>query len=519
MSQQEFANWPDSGFPWRKSLIAPIVLIVAMVLLPGLLSNLYFGIQSINSLARLIHDKDVDKTLESSLKYIREVHNLRQQLLIERLKPYIKSWMDSDYQNLSKIGIQTWLNSIEGELIPKVEASMITQTSSKYNTESTEPVAYWIDKEHLQVLNFHITFPKKTLLYQDFTKVKDIRQLYHLMGTELFEQIRPSLILINVAALIISFLLLAFFIFIFAKSLQKHLRHILFGLECWRNNDFKFRFTSPLPGELNIIAMQFNAMAKDIETNRQKTLYLEKVASWQVIARKLAHEIKNPLTPIQMMVSQLVRAYKGNDEKFRNILNQAQEIITEEVSGLRHMVDHFSNFARLPDPSKKVQNIVPILCHVIELQKAAFLNHRIVYKGQGKPCLVNIDEKLIRQVILNLIKNAAEASTNDDNNFIPVIQVDLYYTGSQVMVEVEDNGPGIPEEIRKRIFEAYFTTKHTGPSPGMGLGLAICQKIIIDHGGEMTVESQPGQTKFILSLPRHQEQSEDLPASKNRVKL
>ena len=250
-------------------------------------------------------------------------------------------------------------------------------------------------------------------------------------------------------------------------------------------------------------------MARDVETSRQKALYLEKVASWQVIARKLAHEIKNPLTPIQMMVSQVVRSYKGEDEKYQKVLLQAQEIITEEVTGLRHLVDHFSDFARLPSPQKETKDLVPLINRLVELQKVAFEGHVISYKGPQRPCMVSVDEKLIRQVLQNLIKNAAEAGQRPDQEDSPAISVDLYESHSNYIIEVEDNGPGIPDDMKKRIFEAYFTTKHTGPSPGMGLGLAICQKIIIDHGGDIEVESEPGKTVFYIKLPKEEASDKD----------
>ena len=211
-TQRETELLRESALPWHKSMITPIALIVAAILLLVLLSNLYIGIQSINALSGLIHDKDVDKTLENNLRHIRNLHSLKQELVIERLKPFVNSWIHQNHQGLSKIGIQTWINSLEGHLVPDVDLSMIKQLGTLSPEHRSRPI-FWHDKEHLQVLNFFVTFPREGPLYSDFSEVMDIRQRYHLMGTEIFEQLRPTLIHTSAMVLLISFIMLATCIF------------------------------------------------------------------------------------------------------------------------------------------------------------------------------------------------------------------------------------------------------------------------------------------------------------------
>ena len=498
-------KWPKLQIKWHQSLITPIALIVSCILFVGIMSNVFIGVHNVNILTKLIHDDDIEKSLEAYLLRIKEVHTLRQKLIEEKLKPFVNSWVNSDHKNLSKIGIQTWLNTIGKDLIPKVELAMIDQIATSYNLQEGASPIIWLGKEELQILNFIVSFPKGAL-FDSFSKAKDVRQRYHVLGTELFLTIRTTLIKQNVIVLLVSFLLLGLSIFLFTNRLQRNLQTILTGFQSWRTNDFNFRFSDRLPGELGLIAKQFNAMARDIETTRQKTLYLEKVASWQVIARKLAHEIKNPLTPIQMMVSQLSRFYKGEDPKFKEILEKAQNIITEEVTSLRYMVDHFSNFARLPEPRQESTDLLPIISNTLELQSAAHPQHRFIFAPDLKEAPAYIDEKLVRQVLLNLTKNAAQACGQTPSEISIIVEEKSHF----YFVFVNDNGPGIPEDIKSRIFEAYFTTKHTGPTPGMGLGLAICLKIVLDHGGEMSVESKPGLTSFKLSLPKHATYEDEL---------
>jgi signal transduction histidine kinase len=123
-----------------------------------------------------------------------------------------------------------------------------------------------------------------------------------------------------------------------------------------------------------------------------------------------------------------------------------------------------------------------------------------VIKYEGRPERVegDFDDQLIRLSLHNLIKNAAEADPNSSSEIV----LRLKDIGNKLIFEVEDHGPGIPDGLKNSIFEAYVTTKHTGPSPGMGLGLAICQKIALEHSGKISVTSEPGKTIFTLTIPK-----------------
>ena len=178
-------------------------------------------------------------------------------------------------------------------------------------------------------------------------------------------------------------------------------------------------------------------------------------------------------------------------------MKDAYDIVSQEITSLRRMVDNFSEFAKLPLPNPKPADVSELCRRVVELQKVAFTQHEIIYESDGESIEANVDIDLVNQVLINLVKNAAEACADTPSKII----VTARREGKVAVLKVKDNGPGIPVELQGRIFEAYFTTKHTGPEPGMGLGLAVCQKIIIDHGGEMLVVSSPGDTQFTLKLP------------------
>lgn len=481
--------------PWNKSLVTKAAFTALCVLIIGYIISMYVGIQNINTLSRLIHDEEVSQALNDHLTEIKASHDFQRQLIIERVRHIHQP---NGFLNLSKAELLQMiakvtedLSSQEVEIIRSVEKS-----------EKLDPILLieWLGRNNLRIGDYVIEF-KKGKNYEKFTHVQQLGQKYQLVGSELHENIRQTMVYTNAIGLLFSFLLLAILFFLFARQLRGNLKTILEGFSQWAKENTDFRFQKTLPGELGLITEQFNAMAKTIELNRQKALSLEKIASWQVIARKMAHEIKNPLTPIQMMVSQIVRQYPGPpDERYKKLLDQAHTVISEEVASLRRMVDHFSNFAKLPSPSFKPVDLIETCQKVVELQKIGFSNHHIFCTHSLASAVCQADDDLLRQVLINLIKNAAEANENRKAE----IEVCVTDTTEYFMIEVCDDGPGIPEELLKRIFEAYVTTKHTGPSPGMGLGLAICQKIILEHKGDIKVTSSPGRTSFLIKLPKQQ---------------
>lgn len=146
----------------------------------------------------------------------------------------------------------------------------------------------------------------------------------------------------------------------------------------------------------------------------------------------------------------------------------------------------------------KPTDLADLIQKVTDLQSPAFPQHMLTTKLSIPEAVAKIDPDLIKQVLINIIKNAAEASGENPCK----IEIDIKEKDTNYLVEVHDNGPGIPAEMIDKVFEAYFTTKHTGPTPGMGLGLAVCQKILLDHFGELKVESKPGDTVFTLVIPK-----------------
>ena len=268
--------------------------------------------------------------------------------------------------------------------------------------------------------------------------------------------------------------------------------------------------------EITGLARAFNRMLGEVEASRARIEYLQRISAWQEMARRLAHEIKNPLTPIQLGVQEIHRRYEGHDEQFRDLLDTTLEIVEDEVGTLRRLVTEFSDFARLPEAHLEQADLTEFLAEQRrqierpetaespssdELSVIRFAGVHPAFEWQLPLQLaeVAVDRQMLRRVLLNLIQNAADALA-DAKHPAPKIRVGLRREGDFFVVEVEDNGPGIPAEMRELIFDPYVTTKHTGT----GLGLAIVKKIAIEHGGNITADvSSLGGARLRLTLPVH----------------
>jgi nitrogen fixation/metabolism regulation signal transduction histidine kinase len=474
---------------WYQTTVFRAVCFAMLIILGGYMGGLASIRQALASLAKMAYDEDLDKALSDYMDSLKELDTSKRQTLLLEMKYIIA---EEPVQKFSEQRIRDILMKADINSLAPMEQIKIEALHEKL----PGPELVWLTRTELRVGRFLISVPVSEVR-QRFELVQRVKQKYELIEATWDKEIAPSLLLTNGLILIGTFTLVGLVLVLLVRRYIRHVQEVLRGFRRWSEQDPSFRLPLHLSGEMAVIARQFNAMADEVELNRRKTLYLEKLASWQTMARKLAHEIKNPLTPIQMMVNQLQRKYQGEDPAFQHLLDVASKIIYEEVNALRRMVDHFSQFARLPDPVWEQGDLLHLCQQLIEMEKAAFPEHDLQLETKLASAPIMMDSQLMKQVIMNLIKNAAEASPNQ----LAHIKVQLELKGQFYIVGVVDDGPGIGEEDLGRIFEAYYTTKHTGPNPGMGLGLAICKKIVIDHQGELTVTSRPGQTLFKIQLP------------------
>jgi two-component system, NtrC family, nitrogen regulation sensor histidine kinase NtrY len=221
----------------------------------------------------------------------------------------------------------------------------------------------------------------------------------------------------------------------------------------------------------------------------------QKVAAWREVARRLAHEIKNPLTPIQLSAERLRRHFAGSPPNARQLVEECTATIVGEVESLKGLVDEFSQFARMPSPRTVPTDLAQLITDTLTLYNGLFADVAIVERlADGTP-LVRLDTEQIRRVVINLIDNAIEAI---DRRGQIVVETQLDQANRVVRVIVADDGPGIPPAERDKLFLPYYSTK----GRGSGLGLAIVRRIIAEHGGSIDVgDNTPRGTRFTIELP------------------
>jgi len=213
----------------------------------------------------------------------------------------------------------------------------------------------------------------------------------------------------------------------------------------------------------------------------------QRATAWAEVARRLAHEIKNPLTPIQLSAERLEMKLEGKlAPEEAEILRRNTQTIVNQVTALKSMVDDFGDYARLPAPVQTGLDLNALVTDVLALYE----NSRVPVAKRLAPALPPVwaDSAQIRQVIHNLVQNAQDALENrKEPRLQPAVEVCTELAGDKVRLSVTDNGDGFPEQLMARIFEPYVTTKPRGT----GLGLAIVKKIVDEHHGSIAIENRP----------------------------
>lgn len=250
-------------------------------------------------------------------------------------------------------------------------------------------------------------------------------------------------------------------------------------------------------GEIAELAQSFDKMLEDLAAMRRRLAATTRVAAWREVARRVAHEVKNPLAPIRAAVETLRRLRARNDPEFDKYFDEATRTVLDEVHRIANIVTEFTRFARLPAPKLQDVDVMELARQVARLHEAGS-KAKLNVVVERVPPIVRADRDQIVQVLTNLVQNALDAVK--DKGEAGEVRVVVGTDGpATVTVTVRDNGPGIPPEIAARLFEPYATTK----PHGTGLGLAIAQRIAIEHNGELSsVPSRPGEgATFRLVLP------------------
>jgi two-component system nitrogen regulation sensor histidine kinase NtrY len=256
--------------------------------------------------------------------------------------------------------------------------------------------------------------------------------------------------------------------------------------------------------DLEILNRNFNKMIKRLKDQQEKLIITERHEAWGSLARKLAHEIKNPLTPIQLTIDRLKNKYSADlAEKNKVDFNENLKIINNQIKQIEKLVNEFSDFARMPKPVFQKNNLVELMKDNIKLLKELDKTIEIEFKNNVKQIFFNCDREQLSRVFLNLIKNSIESiqqKAEKNTNFIKNISIELNDLNDHISLIINDNGIGFDSLSNniKEILNPYFTTK----KQGTGLGLSIANKIINDHNGNIEFISKEDGAVIKINLTK-----------------
>ncbi len=244
--------------------------------------------------------------------------------------------------------------------------------------------------------------------------------------------------------------------------------------------------------EINDLVKSYNNMIDQLEDSAEKLAKSEREQAWREMAKQVAHEIKNPLTPMRLSVQSFERNFDENDPEIKSKLKEYSETLIQQIDLMSSIASAFSNFAKMPKKKLEYIDIVDVIKHSLDI----FTENYISFNSSKEEILMNFDKSQLTRIVTNLVKNARQAIAENQEN--KQIDVDLTIENNFIKIRVSDNGKGIAEEHKKRIFEPKFTTK----TSGMGLGLPMIKNIIESYNGKISFNSIEGKgTVFLVELP------------------
>jgi nitrogen fixation/metabolism regulation signal transduction histidine kinase len=263
--------------------------------------------------------------------------------------------------------------------------------------------------------------------------------------------------------------------------------------------------------EVAQLAESFNRMTAELLNQKERLVQAERVAAWRELARRLAHELKNPLFPLQLTVENLLRAKQSSPEQFEEVFRESSATLLAEIGNLKAIIGRFSEFSKMPQPQLQRVQVNEMVRGVVQLFQA-----QLQAPGHAPiDCKLDLDEglepiaadpELLHRALSNLVLNAMDAMPQGGTLTLRTLRDD-----GKVRIEVADTGSGLTPEECERIFTPYYTSKQHG----IGLGLAIVQSIVSDHDGTISVKSEPGRgTTFVIELLQNADTLQGILAAK-----
>ncbi len=485
----------DLKFRIQASIIA-IVLFSLLLVASG---TIYYNLREYSNK----HQFDLNEKMKS----ISEEINLRLKT-VDTFTPEILDWLWQDLGELSNI-FRTDINiyGFKGELIassrPEVfnRGILSTRMNAKAFYELTENYQISIIQPE-QIGNLSFLSIYEPIINDRGEYLGFINLPYFTRGDELRQEVTTFIV-----AFINLYVLLFFISVVVALLLANRItrpltliREKLKGMQFYTKNE-QISYTAD--DEIGALVKEYNRKVEELADSAEMLAQTQREMAWREMAKQIAHEIKNPLTPMKLHIQHLQRAKSANSDQFEDIFNRVTRTLIEQIDTLSGIATEFSNFAKMPNARNEIFDLGIRLEHVCALfetskQVSVQLKHPV-----PEDVFVFADPEQISRAIINLIKNAIQSIPADIDGEVKVV---LESNESHATVMIHDNGSGISNEIRKRLFQPNFTTK----TSGMGLGLAIVKKIVESSNGKIWFDTELGEgSTFYIQLPVYDENADE----------
>lgn len=515
------------GSRFHIRLLAYFILIVIFASLPSMI----ISSQTALELARFWNTIDVDAAMNAAQEFALETYSLQGEKLERLLKDHdMDALMVSEGKEgaLPKVlesegirGIQdfalqedgTWKPvSFWGEAAQELSFLPVQQQGfiPREIPRDTDIIRYILypQKQRARVLSYHLG----TGFDQAITVIENEKTRFELINA-IKNQVRP-LLTFYFAVFFFPIMLMTLIIAIsFTRRVTQPIVELTEATRRVAEGNFSIHILARRKDELGILIASFNTMVRDLERSQASLVKAEKISLWKQMAEQLAHEIKNPLTPIKLSAERVLRRWRTDPQRIGEILENAMLAILQEVEGLSALITEFRTLSRPLEPSRTTSPLREVVEEILVSYRASYAGVQFNTTHTAWDIQVNIDRRRLTQVLTNLISNSMDAMQGQG---ILEIRADLVkkWESRYCRLSIMDTGKGITPEEGSQIFTPYFTTKETGT----GLGLPIVERIVQDHGGSMWFNSAVGMgTTFFVDLPMAEPPGETLPDKEQGV--
>ncbi|EKR66514.1 GHKL domain protein [Leptospira weilii str. 2006001853] len=515
----------------KSSIRYRLTLSFIFVALLPLLPILFLSSNVTGKLYERFYGIDIEEALLSGETLILNEEKPQKKLLVEKTR-LLESFLRIQPLNLeSLVAVASKLNLIQSDEfyvgIYENEKPILENRALKYkplekNFKSFSKNSSWREFSSYRpdycMYFIRVPFPAGNYNLQTGIRIhkEKERSVYSVISTrrnydraDLTKEKLPYRIRLTFSIITVSIFLLAiYFSLLFARKISRPIIELANATQKISMGDTDINLEIREAGEIGALIDSFNQMVKDLKSKDEELMQSQRIAAWKEVAQRMAHEIKNPLTPIQLSAERIRRKMRSeNKEQFREIVSTGTDTIIKQVRVLEHLVNEFSDFARMPTPKLINQNLEPIILEAVKLFEHTPQIKITTSISKGFPQLF-LDQKIVLRVLTNLIKNSMEAIERKRekeklSNYMGSILISASTTRKIMrrvaVISVEDNGIGISAELKQKVFEPYYSTKNSNTS---GIGLAIVQKSVIDHNGHISVDSsRMGGCRFQIELP------------------